>query len=511
MSDLAYYFNMYLHEGHDHDDDEHDHDLENNALWIMDNIELKSVGIDIGSSGTQVIFSLLKLRRRGENLSSRYIVVSRDSIYRSPVTITPYIDETRIDEHEIGRIVDLAYKEAGLRPEDVDTGAVILTGEAIRRENAKAIADVLADKGGEFVCATAGHNMEALLAAYGSGAALRSYQQDNKILNIDIGGGTTKLAVVEKGKVLETAAIYIGGRLVVVDNNQQIVRLDPGAVYIAEQLGYSLQIGSTVSSEQLQNMTDWMAEAILTCVTKRPLDPQFEELFLTPILEKIDGIDGVMFSGGVAEFVYNREEGDFGDLGKYLGQSIQTIIEKDRFPGPVLEAGECIRATVVGASEYSVQISGNTNFVSNHGLLPKRNIQVLKPNYEIRGDIDSEQLGEAIKSHFLSFDLVEGEAEVALAFRWLGPPEFERVSAFAKGIELGLSETIKQGKPLFLVLDGDLARTIGTLLKEEFQLSSDVISIDGIVLQDFDFIDIGRQLEPSQTIPVTVKSLIFQL
>jgi ethanolamine utilization protein EutA len=508
MHEWMSYFRQDYHDldyGHDHD-----HDLENNALWIMDNLELKSVGIDIGSAGTQVIFSLLKLRRMGENLSSRYVIVSRESIYRSPVSLTPYIDESRMDDEEIGRIIDLAYKESGLTPEDVNTGAVILTGEAIRRENARAIADVLAAKGGEFVCATAGHNMESQLAAYGSGAALQSFNQGSRILNIDIGGGTTKLAIVENGKVLETAAIYIGGRLLVVDDNQRIVRLDPGGSYIAEQLGFSLKIGDKVTVDQMQRMTDWMALGIITALVKRPLPREIEKLYLTPILEKCEFIDGVMFSGGVGEYVYKREDRNFGDLGKFLGQSLRRQMEGYKFPWPLLPAGECIRATVIGASEYSVQISGNTNYISNHDLLPLKNIQVLRPDYD-RENIDPDTLAESIRTHFNAFDLVEGESEVALAFHWHGEPSYERVNAFAQGIERGLKETIAKGKPLYIVLDGDLARTVGSLLKEERRLQSDILSIDGIILQDFDFIDIGRQLEPSQTIPVTVKSLVFQL
>ena len=212
---------------HSHDDDsdhdhDHDHDvgpsgpIEENALWQADNITLTSVGIDIGSAGTQVIFSRVRMRRMGEDLSSRYFVVGRDTLYESPVALTPYASEVRIDETAVGKIIEDAYAAANLHPDSVDTGSVILTGEALRRENAQAIGELLAEIGGEFVCATAGHHMEAMLAAYGSGAAKRSHDENSHILNVDIGGGTTKLAVVAHGEVEQTAALHIGGRLVVV-------------------------------------------------------------------------------------------------------------------------------------------------------------------------------------------------------------------------------------------------------------------------------------------------------
>jgi ethanolamine utilization protein EutA len=172
---------------------------------------LLSVGIDIGSSGTQVIFSRVHMRRLSEELTSRYFVVARETLYQSPVALTPYQSEKRIDERGVGEIIDAAYRAAGVHPDEVDTGAVILTGEALRRENAQAIADVIADMGGEFVCAAAGHHMESLLAAYGSGAAKASHDLGRPVLNIDIGGGTTKLALVEEGKVVHTAAIHWAG------------------------------------------------------------------------------------------------------------------------------------------------------------------------------------------------------------------------------------------------------------------------------------------------------------
>src|SRR5215216_1690073 len=191
---------VHIHEGdadHDHDYFDADEPLEENPLWIQDHVTLVSVGIDIGSAGTQVIFSRINLRRLGEDLSSRYYVVSRETLYQSPVALTPYQSEERIADGALGAIIDDAYGAAGLAPGDIDTGAVILTGEALRRENAEAIADLLSRQGGEFVCAAAGHHMEAMLAAYGSGAARVSNDEGKRILYIDIGRGNIKLAIVD--------------------------------------------------------------------------------------------------------------------------------------------------------------------------------------------------------------------------------------------------------------------------------------------------------------------------
>ncbi len=490
---------------HDHD---HDHDLpagplEENPLWLQDNFSLTSVGIDIGSAGTQVVFSRLRMRRLGEDLSSRYFVVGRETLYQSPVALTPYLSEVRIDEQAIGRIVDEAYAAAGLHPDAIDTGSVILTGEALRRENAQAIGEALAEIGGEFVCATAGHHMEAMLAAYGSGAAKVSHDHDWRVLSIDIGGGTTKLALIEDGRVLETAAIHIGGRLLVVDTDGRITRLDPAGRELARQAGFEWSLGDQVPPGALDALAEWMAETLSSAI----LHP-VKDLYLTDPLKDLSRIDGMMFSGGVGEYVYGREERDFGDLGRRLGLALRKRL--DRLPWKLLPAGECIHATAFGASEYSVQLSGNTVYISQPGeLLPRKNLQVLQPPVRLDGPIDAAQLAAAIGAHFEAFDVVEGESEVALAFKWRGEASFERLSAFARGITLSLANSVKQKKPLYIILDGDVAQTVGAILKEDWNVGSEVLVIDGIALRDFDYIDLGRIRMPSNTVPVTIKSLVF--
>jgi ethanolamine utilization protein EutA len=495
---------------HDHDhDDFGDHDLENDALWQQDHLTLVSVGIDIGSSGTQVIFSRVYMRRLAESLTSRYFVVKRETLYQSPVVLTPYQSETRIDERAVGDIVDQAYAAAGIHPDQIDTGAVILTGEALRRENAKGIADVLAEMGGEFVCAAAGHHMESLLAAYGSGAARASHDLGRPVLNVDIGGGTTKLALVENGRVVHTAAIHIGGRLIVVTDGV-ISRLDPAGKQLAKNAGFDWSVGSVVGPNDLDRVAEWMADALVAALTEDAPPAAVDALWLTDPLEPVEGIAGAMFSGGVAEYVYDREQRDFGDLGLRLGRALARRIEAKQLPWALLPAGECIRATAIGASEYSVQLSGNTVYVSNPAeLLPRKNLQVLQPDISLEGDIDAARVTQAIRRHLRAFDLKEGETQVALAFRWSGPPAFARISALARGIVDAMPMTLLEAKPLFLVLDGDIAHSLGALLKEEWGIASDLLVIDGVSLWDFDYVDLGRVRMPSYTVPVTIKSLVF--
>jgi ethanolamine utilization protein EutA len=505
---------------HDHDDPGGEYDPTTTSLWQQDNITLVSVGIDIGSAGTQVIFSRVQLRRLSEDLTSRYYVVGRETLYQSPVALTPYLSDERIDDQAIGAIVDHAYEAASLHPDSIDTGAVILTGEALRRENAKPIAEVLADVGGEFVCATAGHHMESMLAAYGSGAAKISHDAAIPLLNIDIGGGTTKLAFVQGGTVVRTAAIHLGGRLAVVDADGRLTRLDPAGRRLASLAGCDWTLGEQVSEAELDRVASWMADALVDALTNSSPGREVDSLWLTEPLRIDDAhlrqglggqaIKGAMVSGGVGEYVYDREERDFGDLGRRFGRAVRERFDSGRLPLPLLPAGECIRATALGASEYSVQLSGNTVYISSpRDLLPRKNLQVIRPRLKFTGVVDAAAVTAAIRHHFVSFDLVDGDGEVAIAFRWAGEPSYPRLAALARGIVDAMPRTLAAGRPLFVIVDGDVAQTLGAILKEELKVPSEVLVLDGIRLWDFDYIDLGRVRMPSFTVPVTIKSLVF--
>ncbi|HXJ03203.1 MAG TPA: ethanolamine ammonia-lyase reactivating factor EutA [Micropepsaceae bacterium] len=494
---------------HDHDDFEEAGPLEENPLWIQDHVTLTSVGIDIGSSGTQIIFSKINLRRLSEELTSRYYVVSRETLFLSPVSLTPYQSETRIDDAALQRIIDEAYRAAGIAPTDIDTGAVILTGEALRRENAQAISGMLAAAGGDFVCATAGHHMESMLAAYGSGASRVSAAEAARILNIDIGGGTTKLALVENGRVIATAAVHIGGRLQVVDADRRIVRLDPAGRTHARRAGFDWKLGDVVEDSDLDRVADVMADTLMAALSEN-MPHDVAHLYLTDPLSNLENIAGIMASGGVAEYIYGREARDFSDMGRRLGRAIRRKLDAQALAWPLLPAGECIRATALGASEYSVQLSGNTSYISNPGsLLPRRNLQVLQPP-AIFGDIvDADAVARAIGIHRKAFESEDVDAEIALAFHWQGAPAYERIHALARGIAMGLADKVAAKKPIYIMLDGDIAQTLGHILREDCGVGSEILCIDGVMLMDFDYIDLGRVRVPSYTVPVTIKSLVF--
>jgi len=502
---------------HDHGPDaDHDHDdidpgpLEDNPIWQRDNVALTSVGIDIGSAGTQVIFSNIHLQRMGDSHASRYVIVDRKTAYESPVSFTPYTDESEIDAEALGRIIDAAYGEARVRPEDIDTGVVILTGEALRRKNAESIAAIVSERGGEFVTATAGNHMEAMLAAYGSGAAKASFDDGGRILNIDIGGGTTKLALCEAGKVVWTAALHVGGRLIATEDDR-VIRAEPAGRHHASAAGHQIALGAACSGEMRAEIAVHMADLLVAAVTQRPLPTDVADLFLTDIPDDLGDIAGVMFSGGVGEYVADREARDFGDIGFYLGRILRELALAGSFGAPLLPAAACIRATALGASEYSVQLSGQTSTITRPGrVLPRRSLPVLKPVIDLRDEPSPQTIARAITDHFEAFDLTPADNEVALAFEFDLMPEYGAIRRLTDGIVLAMTPRLNNGHPLYVMLDGDIAQTLGGILRNEIKLVNDLAILDGLSLRDFDYIDLGKIRLPSFTVPVTVKSLLFK-
>ena len=507
---------QHYHPDPDHTPDDHfigpdfEGPIEEHPLWQRDNVTLWSVGIDIGSAGTQILFSRIHLRRQAVDLSSRYLVVERETLFESPVSLTPYESDRLIDARALGEIVDHAYEQAQLHPDKIDTGVVILTGEALRRENAERISKILSEKCGDLVCATAGHHMEATLAAHGSGAVQLSYDRNERLLNIDIGGGTTKFSVVEKGRILSTAAIHVGSRLLAFDSNGCLERLEPAGKAHAARAGYSWNIGDAVTHAELDAVAESMAGNLVSALMMPSPTQDTLDLYLTDPISQLEKIDSVIFSGGVAEFVYRREQREFGDLGKRLGHAIRRKVDDGTLPWPLLHESQGIRSTVLGCSVFTAQLSGNTGYISNpEALLPRRNVTVIRPDFEFKDGFDANELARAIRRHMLMFEVNAKDADIVLAFHWPGDPKFRRIKILAQGIQLALADRIARGLAIYIILDADIALNLGAILHRDFAIGCEVMVIDGLALWDFDSVDLGKLRLPSQTVPVTIKSLVF--
>jgi len=479
-------------------------------LWSLDNVVLTTVGIDVGSSTSHFMFGRVHLRREASTAASRFEVVARDVVWRSPVRLTPYRDDQSIDADELAGFVASGYREAGIAPADVDAGAVILTGEALKRRNARALADTFAAEAGTFVCASAGHHMEAVLAAHGSGAAARSRQTGEALLNVDMGGGTTKLAVVVGGEVAATVAVAVGARLIVTDAAGRIVRLESPAIELGRALGIELHAGDVLTDAARARIVERMVAVVAGLVDRKAPDELTRRLLVTEPWDEAAAavpVAALTLSGGVAEFFYDREPDDFGDLGRDLAAGLHRAFTQRALP--VREPDQGIRATVVGASQFTVQLSGNTILISAPQRLPLRNVPVVRPAFALGAEVDAEAVAAQVRRALIRSDQDDPALPIAIAFTWTGAPSFPRISAVARGIASALAPHIVAGAPIVLAIDGDVALTIGRLLRDEIAAGADVIAIDGLRLADLDYIDIGALHEPAHVVPVTIKSLLF--
>ena len=406
-------------------------------IWRVDNVELTTVGIDIGSSTSHLIFSKVRLQRKTQLLSSQFVVVERKTLWCSPIMFTPFLPDNTIDAAQLGLFIADAYRQAGLTPADIDSGAVILTGEAIKRTNAQAVAELFAADSGKFVCASAGHHLESVLAAHGSGAVALSRANSSAVMNVDI-GGTTKLALIVNGEIVGTCALAVGGRLLAYDSEGRIVRMDSAARRVAKALGLRFALGERPDAEDLDRLVAALCAAAVSLIRQDQATGLAKELLLTDPLPAVGVVpDVVSFSGGVSEYIYGREHQLFGDIAKPLAEKIAAVVAAGRIAARVLDPGQGIRATVIGAAQFSLQLSGKTIHISPGVQLPVRNVPVVLPQLALDAAITPGSVAAAIAAALDRCDLLAGEP-AALALRWSGDPDYPRLRALAEGIALAL-------------------------------------------------------------------------
>ena len=386
-----------------HDDYQHVHLSEADQkemaeyIWHQETVELHTVGIDIGSSTSHLLFAKVTMRRRAQGLSSRFIVTDREVVWRSPIIFTPFLPDGAIDVGRLEAFLHNAYHEAGYERGDIDSGAVILTGEAIKRKNARAIDELFAQESGKFVCATAGHKLESTLAAHGSGAVQLSKDRGECFLHMDIGGGTTKLALIDCGRLCGQSAFAVGGRLLATDDSGNWTRVDKSAQLAADDLGLSTDPKTLANPEVRQRIARRLATVAVDYILGSPLDRLGKLLQLTETLPRTMAPTAFSLSGGVSEYIFNREGKDYGDIAPMLAGELRDQLA-ERANLPVLDPGQGIRATVIGASQFTVQVSGKTIYLSDRTVLPVHNVPVVRVDLDLSGDIDPTAVTIAIRA-----------------------------------------------------------------------------------------------------------------
>jgi ethanolamine utilization protein EutA len=480
------------HHGHGH----HGHDHEG---LVGPHTHLTSVGIDIGSSTSHLMFSRL-LIGYPSLLQRKPIVVEREVIARSGILLTPFSGDWNIEAEPLKKLVDATFEEAGLTREQIDTGAVIITGEAARRDNAAKIAELFADESGKFVCATAGPTLETIMAAHGSGAVLASREQGLTLLNIDVGGGTTKISLIEEGKIRATTAVNLGARLLAHDGAETIVRLEKAGRRFLTALGLSVECGAKIADDVRRRLAALMAQVLFDALVEGKTP--WEGFYVGLPLGALPKVDGILFSGGVSEYIYGREARGFGDLGPHLGREIKQQAEARGFS--VRDAGEGIRATVIGASQYTVQLSGETIFIPGAMQLPVRNLRVFVAHVDWQGAVADEAAAQ-VKKILGERDMEVRGSPFVLAFSTPPFVGYGAVQELANGIDRALAALPAADRPAALVFVQNVGQVVGGMLSAKWNMPC----IDEVSLTELDFIDVGEVVEGEGFVPVVIKSLAF--
>jgi ethanolamine utilization protein EutA len=470
--------------------------------------DILSAGIDIGTSTTKIVISKFSLMNMAGGMHMpRIEIINKEVLYRSPIYRTPLLTATKIDIKAVENIVKQEYAKAGIQPNDIRTGAVIITGETATKENAQEMVHTLSDNAGEFLVATAGPDLEGIIAAKGSGAYEYSKKTGKVIANIDIGGGTANVAVYKSGKLCGTCTLHIGGRLIEF-NGEQIKSVSMPIKKLFQQWGTVLKIGDNRHIAVIQKLTDYMS-AVIARMLKCELLSSDQPLILGHEPNWKEKIDGIMFSGGVGECIYryeNRSSGisQYDDIGEMLARSLKESKELSSWEwiNPV----ETVRATVLGAGTQTTEISGATIHADSSDL-PIRNL----PVYEF--DFDN-NLFEGLKRLPTAFqnavDLYDSQREgqnFSLYLTNLPYLGFRDVQQLAGGILDSIKAKPNPKQPLVIVLESDHAKVLGQTLQVQNPTQS-IICIDQIRVDQGDYIDIGHLLQ-TNVVPVVIKTLTF--
>ena len=473
-----------------------------------------SVGLDIGTTTTQLVISRLTIKNIAPGSAvPRMEIIDKEILHRSDIYFTPLKDHDVIDAVAVARIVETEYRAAGLTAQEIDTGAVIITGETAKKDNAQNIILSMAGLAGDFVVATAGVNLESILAGKGSGAAGYSKERHRVTVNIDIGGGTSNIGVFKEGRAIDTACVNVGGRLIELERGRdRITYIAQPAREVLKEAGLPLQVGDKVSMADLRTIAQLMADCIVEVIGATGLSDLTKGLMMTEPLKLDYPVEKVMISGGVADYVYSdfkpmlvTEVSGYGDIGPLLGWAVREKLQATGIE--LIKPGETIRATVIGAGTHSVSLSGSTISIREESL-PMRNVPVISP-FPDGVPADLEEIGRIIERAVAQVTADGSARQVALAMDGPEPATFTGIQKLAKGIVKGSKSYLTRDTPLIVVLNKDCAKVLGQTLRVEMGDGAQIVCIDQVRVDEGDYIDIGKPLFGGRVVPVVVKTLVF--
>jgi ethanolamine utilization protein EutA len=487
-----------------------------------ENRTMLSVGIDVGTTTTQVVFSRLTLAggatggttpmARGATSPPRMTgIVGKEVIYRGGMHFTPLAGPEVIDAAALEQILRREYRQAGITPEQVETGAVIITGETAKKRNADVILEAISALAGDFVVTVAGPHLESMISGKGSGAETYSREHFTTVTNVDIGGGSANSAIFRQGKMIAAAAMNYGGRILELDPSGGQIRhiTEPGRI-LAAHLGLPLAVGSQPNLTQLRAVTDCMADLTIELIEGQ-CSPLARRLMLTEPSPVSGSGTTLFFSGGVGHYIYAplplgspEDVRVHGDIGPLLAESIRLHPRLKHYQ--VRRPTETLQATVMGASSQTITLSGSTIWAEEE-ILPIRNVPVVHPQWP-RTPPSRPEVKTAVRQAVARWDAGPTGTLVAIALELSWELDFAQVTELAEGLADFATAHQPADQPLIIITEHDYARVLGQSLKQLI-VDRPLLVIDQVGLREGDYIDIGAPVLDGRAVPLSVKTLIF--
>ncbi|NOU74029.1 ethanolamine utilization protein [Paenibacillus sp. LMG 31458] len=484
----------------------------------MHNQWITSVGLDIGTSTTKMVISRLKLVRSSGVLSlPRFEIAERELLYASPIHSTPLNNGDEINAERIWEIVTKEYEQAGIRPADLKSGAVIITGETANKTNARHILHLLAERSGDFVVATAGADLEGLLAGKGAGAERRSMQIRGAVANIDIGGGTANAAIFQRGKLIGTVTFHVGGRLIQMDPTGTVIDVSPSIRPWLRTSGYNIKAGDTVSFTLIKEICMGMCHCMMDYLAGQIIpehDESLRSLLNGKPLASMPPIGEWMVSGGIGLLMEEKKPESLvdttvhHDIGPLLAHTWKEL--SAQYPIRLIRADQTVRATVIGAGMQSTEISGATVHL-DASLLPIRNLPVLgldlTPQILKQTELLADALNAIMKSGASLFDR-DQSPPFGLALSGMNDLTYTSLQHLADRLHASFDHHFPASEAMVVICETDIAKALGQSLAKRCGQRPKVICIDQIRVEHGDYIDLGEPISGIM-IPVVVKTLAF--
>ncbi|WP_224448623.1 ethanolamine ammonia-lyase reactivating factor EutA [Haloprofundus salilacus] len=479
---------------------------------------LTSVGIDIGTTTTQVVVSELALERSGVGAVA-VDIAETTVVHRGEIHETPLLDRRTLDTDAVSDLVESELEAAGYSAAEIDSGAVIVTGESSYKENAEALVTQIADSAGEFVVAAAGPQLEAVLAGKGSGAAAQAAESRETVLNVDVGGGTINMCLFSGDDVVETRCLSVGGRLLRFDRSGRVTHVSEPAARLVANHDLDIDIGARPTDDDLRRLATAMADAVFDTIDGSPLSPETESLTIGPSEYAAVDVDSVVFSGGVGRLISTPEPRPddettddarfaFDDFGVVLAAAIRRRLDERSLR--VRRPDEDIRATVVGVGTQTTSFSGTTTHI-DESALPLRNLPVVEgpavgPDHD--RDAVARRVQRCIERGIELYELND-ETPFVLSLPSISPLSYDRMKLVARAVDEAYGRCFASDYPRIVLTRQNCAKALGQQLAAACNTAAPLVVVDEVAARDGDYLDIGEPVVTGQTVPVVVKSLAF--